>query len=138
MTRLKICEMLVYLYRIHPDNFFDFSKDSYAKTVIEVQEYLNNNFKETLTLKSVAAHFYTDMYYLSTKFKEIIGYSFKQYLTNLRLSYAKYLLVTTDNTISSICSACGYNDPANFIRAFTSIEKLSPTKYRAKFGEPRR
>ncbi|MDR0426918.1 MAG: AraC family transcriptional regulator [Clostridiales bacterium] len=128
--KLKVSELFIFLYRKKPEIFMDYSNDSYANTVIGVQQYLNDNFHKPLLLKDVAAEFYTDMYYLSTKFKKIIGYTFKQYLSNLRISQAKHLLQNTDTSVAEIAADCGFADTTNFIRAFKKNEGISPLKYR--------
>lgn len=130
LVNTKVFELLVFLFRTHPSSFAEASDDKYSDTVFKVQQHLHENFRSEISLKSVASHFYTDMFYLSTKFKKYVGYTFKQYLTNLRLSFAKELLITTNLKVSEISERAGYNDVTNFIRAFTSIEKISPSKFR--------
>ncbi len=130
LLKLKLTELIIYLFRCSPQNFIDYNNDSYADTIVTIQQYLNKHYSEPLLLKDVAAVHYTDMYYLSTKFKEMVGYSFKQYLTNLRISHAKMMLQNSKHPISKIAVDCGFSESTNFIRVFKKSEGTSPLKYR--------
>lgn len=68
--------------------------------------------------------------YFSRLFHAQVGISFKQYLTTLRLSYAKQLLAQNNPSIIDIGYECGFNTPSQFYRAFKSAFGISPSAYR--------
>ena len=70
--------------------------------------------------------------YFSRLFHSQVGISFKQYLTALRLSYAKQLLEQNDPSIIDVGYECGFNTPSQFYRAFKSSFGISPSVYRQK------
>ena len=116
--------------------FYEYNKDDYLSLVAKVQGYLNNNFSNNISLHSIAELFHTNASYLSQKFKEIIGCSFKSYLTNLRITQAKYLLSATTLPVSQIAQSCGYNDQSNFMHRFKIETGMTPLTYRTKSNLP--
>ncbi|MFQ8693002.1 MAG: helix-turn-helix domain-containing protein [Blautia hansenii] len=56
--------------------------------------------------------------------------SLTDYVTNLRISYAKTLLAKTDVPIKSIAERCGIADIHYFTRLFKRICGMTPNAYR--------
>jgi len=53
-----------------------------------------------------------------------------QEITNMRMERARTLLRETRETIASISSSCGFNDPNYFTKAFRRHHACSPQTYR--------
>ena len=70
--------------------------------------------------------------YFSRLFHESTGVTFKQYLTGLRIEYAKRMLEEKELPIIDVVYECGFGTPSQFIRAFKSHENMTPSEYRAK------
>lgn len=64
------------------------------------------------------------------RFRETIGYSPHQYLTQIRINRAKALLRQTDSTLEVIAEQLGYVDPAHLSKAFRQAVGMSPRTYR--------
>ena len=96
----------------------------------KVCNYVNNHFNETVTVDDMANMIGYSTYYFMKLFKEYLGMSFVDYITNIRMEKAKHLLLTTDMTVSEICFYVGYNDPNYFTRIFKKIETLTPREYK--------
>ena len=94
--------------------------------------FIQMHFREPITLKEVSLHVGLSPNYFSTLFHQTMNMSFKTYLTKLRLNYAAKALSLTDSSISDICFISGFNDFANFSRAFKNQYHLSPTQYKQK------
>ena len=92
--------------------------------------YLQNHFTEDISLGQVAAIANYSSNYFSTQFKQLTGMSFKLYLTNLRYSYARKLLKTTDLSINDICLQSGFNDYSHFMTTFKDRYGMSPKRFR--------
>lgn len=90
------------------------------------KEYSNND----LSLSYVADHFYITPNYLSTFFKEQVGDTFLNYLTEFRIQKAKTMLRETEDAINVIAKKVGYASANTFIRTFKKIEKMTPGEYR--------
>ncbi len=104
----------------------------YFDTVIAVKEFLDSSYGDRITLEQLSERFFLSKNFLRIKFKEYMGVSPHEYLRNVRLSYAKKLLRTTDKNISCIAFECGYESEAYFDYSFKEQTGLSPLKYRQK------
>jgi methylphosphotriester-DNA--protein-cysteine methyltransferase len=59
------------------------------------------------------------------------GVTFTKYVQSLRVKEAKRLLAETDNSITAVCFACGFNNLTHFNRVFRGAEGCSPRQYRS-------
>lgn len=71
--------------------------------------------------------------YFQHLYKLSYGISFISELTIARLERAKYLLVSTDYTVSAISELCGYHSGEHFMRAFKGAFDVTPTEYRTGY-----
>lgn len=106
-------------------------KDGAPDTLmLEVATYLNEHYREPLTLEEISEHFYISKNSLSEKFKEAMSCTVMQYLAFLRLSRAKELLQTTELGMEKIAEMCGYSSPNYFSLIFKKSVGISPRGYR--------
>lgn len=92
--------------------------------------YIHNNFREQLTLGSMAKHCNVTPNYLGMQFSKKMGISFSDYLNTVRLRYACNLLDGTDLTVKEIAFACGYNSVEYFGYIFKKSLGTSPLNYK--------
>ena len=68
--------------------------------------------------------------YLQHLYKKHFQRSIKEDITASKLEYAKYLLFSTDDTVSAISALCGYQNDVHFMRLFKQKIGMTPTEYR--------
>lgn len=110
------------------------SAESYSGIIQNICVYLNDHFREPLTVESVAEKFDRTPNYISAKFKKEVGKSFTDYLIELRIQKATTMLTYTSKPISEIASEVGFNSYAYFSKTFRkytgknagSFRKVSP------------
>ena len=100
-----------------------------------IKNYIDNNFKQDLTLDLLAEKAHINKYYLSHTFKENYGYSPINYMLEKRIEEAKHLLVTTDYTLSQLSQILGFSSLSYFSQSFKRIVKISPIEYRKRFNK---
>ncbi|MFR6258370.1 MAG: helix-turn-helix transcriptional regulator, partial [Anaerovoracaceae bacterium] len=100
------------------------------ESIYQVQKYIDQNFAQDIKIKELAEKFYINFYYLSHTFKELTGYSPKQYLLLNRLTYSKELLAQTSLSVGEIAMRCGFSDANSFIRTFRRHYGTTPSQYR--------
>lgn len=106
----------------------DSKEDSFIEEVkTYIHERVNDN---SLTLKGTANAFYMNPSYLSRLYKQKMGVSFKEYLTNLRMNKALDLIRTTDMKVYEIGEAIGIPDPNYFSNCFKKAMNMSVSEYR--------
>ena len=90
------------------------------------------HFKENPTLAEVASYSGFNPNYFSQKFKETVGKTYIDYLVDLKVSYAKKLLMSSNMSITDICFSSGFTSISNFMRVFKNKYGMSPNAYRNK------
>lgn len=102
-----------------------------TNSVVEkAKEYIVEHFSKDLSLEEMAKELGISPYYLSKLFKESEGVNYIDYLTGLRIKYAKEQLNNSDKSIKEICHESGYGDPNYFSRIFKKWTGVTPTEYR--------
>lgn len=56
----------------------------------------------------------------------------KAYITELRMEYAKKLILSGELSVSEVGAACGFTDPCYFSREFSKVVGVCPSKYTCK------
>ncbi len=121
--------LLIACYRLKREQF-PLPAHRVSETVLQIQSYLDAHFSEEISLETLARDFFLSPSYLSHAFRDWTGYSPKQYLVLCRLSYARELLLTTDQSVAQIAARCGFGDVNNFIRTFRERVGCTPAVYR--------
>lgn len=121
--------VLAQVYRSNKENF-TLSDANFKSAVYEIQNYIDQNFTSDIKILELSQMFYINKYYLSHIFKELTGYSPKQYLTLNRLTLGKSLLINTDLSVAEIAVKTGFADSNSFIRLFKKEIGVSPNKFR--------
>ncbi len=68
--------------------------------------------------------------YFRARYKSLYGISFHQDCIRAKIYYAKYLLLTSSASVSSIAQQCGYREDNYFLRQFRSETGMTPKQYR--------
>lgn len=100
------------------------------KTFSKVIVYISENYKNEISLKSIARCFGINHCHLSRLFSENLGCGFCKYIHELRINYAKMLLCESDIAIGDISFECGFSTQRSFNRVFKKITSMSPKEYR--------
>lgn len=98
--------------------------------ILLATKYIYNHFQKPLTLEEVSEVASLSPTYFSRKFKQTTGMGFKEYLNHVRLKHAQVALLTTNNTITDIALAYGFNDSNYFKDLFKRVYGKSPREYR--------
>lgn len=93
--------------------------------------YIHTHFQKPISLDEVAQVAKYNASYFSSIFSSEFRVTFSEYLTSLRINYAKRLLRSTDEGIEQIGKRCGFCSPSTFLQAFKKSEGKTPSAYRA-------
>ena len=105
-----------------------------SEVITAVMTYINNHYREELSLEDVAKFAGFSRYYFSRSFKKQTGYSFKDYLCQKRLQVAMDLLIRTNRPMKDVALDSGFGSVATFNRVFREKKGCTPTQYRAIYG----
>lgn len=95
-----------------------------------VKRYIDQHFKESLTLEQLAEEAHMNKFYLSHAFKKEYGVSPINYLISCRIEESKYLLAETDLSLSRIAQLLGFSSLSYFSQVFRRTEEISPMEFR--------
>lgn len=90
------------------------------------QIFLNPNLK----VSDIATAIGTNRTYVSGFFNKEEECSFYDYVNRARIEYACTLLDGSDANIMKIAELSGFNSSQSFIRVFSKLKGISPTRYR--------
>lgn len=117
-----------------PYRIFQFSKAHGDETIIEIQDWLENNYQKKISLSQLAEIAKMGEKTLLRHFKKTTGETPQTYLRKLRIEIAKRFLESKDLTFTEITWKVGYNDVSSFHRAFKLETGLTPIDYRNRFS----
>ena len=134
-TRFLLGEFLLLTNQLYFQQFGFHNSSSFqnhSKLVYDICEYVGNHHDLTLTTEDIAKQFLvskTQLYYI---FKEVLGVTISEYITECRITKAKDLLINTDYSIEIISQITGYMNISSFSRLFKMKADCSPLQYRKK------
>lgn len=95
-----------------------------------IRRYINNHFKDPLTLDQLADLVHTNKYHIVHNFTRDYGISPIRYLLSLRLEESCSLLRSTNHSMSQIAHIAGFSSPSYFSQIFRKTFGISPSDYR--------
>ena len=93
-------------------------------------EFIEANYDHQMSLADVASSVHLSVSRLAHLFKEQMGITVIDMLTNVRVDRAKELLLSTEKNCTEICFAVGYNNQSYFTRTFKEMTGLTPKQFR--------
>ncbi len=121
--------MLIKHYKKEYNDYFSFDSNKHNK-LQEAMNYINAHYLEKISLEDIAAKFYMSTSRFRHLFKETLNMGFKEYVTYLRLSEAKRLLIYSDTSIKEIAALCGFSNLNQFYKVFNKYVYMMPAEYR--------
>lgn len=110
-------------------------KSKLKPLILLTLKYIDANyFLNDLSLETVAKEFNTNPSYLSRMIKQETGMSFIDYLINLRIKKAIFLMDDPTIKIYQVAEMVGYSNQHYFCKAFKKVIGVSPTEYRGGTG----
>lgn len=101
-----------------------------GQQLMTVKSYIENNYRENITLEGAASKIFMNPYYFSSFFKKHTGMNFKQYLTEVRMKQAVKLLLQSDLMVYQIAEEVGYNNARQFSDMFKKQYGKLPQEFR--------
>jgi AraC-like DNA-binding protein len=117
------------MYAIVHDLHLQEQQNDTSKLVESTVDYLNGHYKENLSIERVAEMTGLSTNHYSKLFKEMIGYSPKDYIIRLRIGHAKEILEVSGGQLKDVSQKVGYPDEFYFSRIFKRVVGVPPSQY---------
>ena len=102
--------------------------------VKQVQEFIEENFRQSMQVSNLAAMVNITPRTLNRRFQSAVAMRPIEYIQAVRIEQAKRLLELGDVTIKSLAEQVGYDDISSFTRLFKRATELTPKEYQDKFS----
>lgn len=103
--------------------------------VVEACQFMTSHLSKNLKIEDIATHVCLSPSRLSHLFKQQLGINILRWRDDQRLTRAKLLLHTTQESIARIGRMVGYDDQIYFSRIFKKVVGVNPTEFRSKNSE---
>ena len=106
---------------------------SYTGIIEKVDNWIKTDgyVKQGLTIKELSEILHTNRTYLSAYIKTTYKMTFREWITGLRLEYAKNILKEhPEINIQKLAESSGFLSRSNFIKSFTEKEGCTPGKWK--------
>jgi two-component system, response regulator YesN len=102
------------------------------KSIEDALKYISAHYSEDITMSSIAKALFLNSSYFSKIFNEYVGQTFSEYITKVRMNYAKELLKVSYLKVYEVAEKVGYSDYRHFSKKFKELMGVSPIEYRDK------
>lgn len=104
----------------------------------QAKEILHASFCEKLSLTELANTVGRHPVHLAAQFRHHYGCSVGDYIRRLRIEFTCREITSSRKPLVEIANAAGFSDQGHFCRTFKALLGLTPSDYRATFGDPKR
>lgn len=113
---------------------FNGQKDHGDELVLKVQDHIEKNYSNVLTVNELADKQATTRRTLERRFRSATGNSVIEYLQRVRTEGAKKVLEHPKRTVTDAMFDVGYSDAKSFREVFRKYVGISPQEYKKKFA----
>lgn len=137
MVKAKFLSILAMINRFSgvEENFAEKSPSLASMSVPEIfnsMQYINAHLLDKLTIDQLAEHAGMSKSYYSHIFKKLNGTSPIDYIISKRIELSRSALKRTDDNILDIAKKYGFNNTANYNRAFKLKTGMTPSEFRKR------
>ena len=134
MLRSLIETFLIELIRKHIHGDEVKKSEKHDARFEEIKTYIDSHFADKLKLDEIAFLFNLNRSAFCRTFKENTGKTFIEYVAEKKIERVKYLLETTNDSLTEIALALGFGNSAYLCRTFREAVGMTPRQYRVSFS----
>lgn len=102
------------------------------RLVDSIIQYIQEHFCDNISTTTLSERFGLSSNYITNLLKQELGIRYNDYITQLRMEYAKELLLSTNKSVKNITMECGYYSQSHFTKLFVEKEGCTPVEYRKR------
>lgn len=114
-------------------HLFEIESNRDAALIMKAKQYIREYFYMPLTITKISNYLGISEAYFSDLFRRSSGITFKKYCTQIRMKYAKQMLLEGEICLDEIAEAVGYSDKKYFSKVFKKETGFTPGEYKNNF-----
>ena len=118
--------------KIQPTNPYK-DKPIQVNRIRNIVRYMYENYQKKLTLDDIAEHEYLSKYYISHLFTSVLGESYQNIITRLRVEMSLMGIADTSKNLEEVAIESGFSSPTFLRRRYKDITGYSPFEVRNYF-----
>jgi two-component system, response regulator YesN len=126
----EILQTIDLMYTLSLGNY-----QEYRSIIYKIKQAIEKNSEMNLSLEFFSKTMNMSYSYLSTLFKNELGYTFKEYLNLVRVNKAKDYMKDITLSVGEISDRVGYSNQYYFSKVFKKYAGMTPVEYKSKFGK---
>jgi len=117
-----------------PFVIFQGQKDHEDEAIKKAQEFIENNFRNKITVDELASNLFIGRRNFERRFKKATANTVVEYIQRVKIEAAKMSLESSRENVNEVMYSVGYSDTKAFRTTFKKITGLSPLEYRNKYN----
>jgi len=117
-----------------PFIMFEGQKEHGDEKIISAQEYIEENYEQTIRVDELADRLALSRRTLERRFKKATSNTITEYVQRVKIEAAKKDLERTRKNVTEVMYEVGYSDTKSFRNLFRKITGMTPIEYRGKFN----
>lgn len=98
-----------------------------------ILKFITEHHQERLSLQNIADNFFISPQYISRIFRELLGMSYFEYITDIRLNHTVPLLLNSSLSLERIADSGGFASSRAYADAFRRKYQMLPSEYRKQY-----
>ncbi len=127
LLSLYFSEILVHLSEIASKKYSDTS--DHPQSLSKILHYIKENYTSSIQLEDIAEHTKMSKQYCMRLFKKHMHTTINDYILELRMKHAAYLLRSTSMNVNQAADYLGFSSVSYFSRTFKKYFGVSPSEY---------
>ena len=124
-------DLVQLLAAIKAEMYSPYTPQNKVAVIAPAIEYIEENYAhETIHITSLAEMCGISDVYFRNIFQRFYGTTPRKYISNLKLSRAKALLLSGEYSVHEVAALCGYSDDCYFSREFKKNTGMAPSDFK--------
>ena len=102
--------------------------------ILDAQHYIEDNFKEKITVDDLSNHSTMGRRTFERRFKKATSNTVLEYIQRVKIEAAKKELEVGRKTVNEVMYDVGYTDTKAFREVFKKITDMTPVDYRNRYA----
>jgi len=126
----ELCLWSTNMLETFMNHLVDNENEKNLQAIQKAAEYIGQNYRNKLTIDDIAQEVFLSPCYISRIFKQSLGCTLMEYLTQVRVEEAKTMLKNPKYNVMQVAEESGFEDPGYFTRVFKKLEGITPSRFK--------